>query len=211
MGNFIDIGIKIEGLDKEYRDEITEINNAIPKALERLGSEMAISLKKHIQQDWHDVWKPSKYHRRTDNPSLGTPLGDDKNITIYVDRFTKTMSFLYLPTGEHQEGRFHNGWYLGGDGARRDTDELITAIQKGELAGNPPPRPFWNNFVEEQQNGEMLSTFIRELKNLLPYSISTGKGERIQLNGTSESMLPYGAVQRTFVNKDGNIDEELFG
>ena len=191
MSDLININVKIEGLDEEIKDEIAKINKQIPIALNQVGSEMILDLQRHIHEDWYNPWKPTVYHRRTDDSSLGIPLGDDKNITAYVDKFTKSLGFIYAPTGWHEEGRLHNGWYRRGDGIRRDGDELIESIQTGRLAGSPPPRPFWNNFVEEQKNEKIMQTFTR---GMLPYNLVLEGEQDLQFDG-NESMLEAENVQ----------------
>lgn len=129
-------------IDSDVTAEIKDISAKIPPALQYIGSEMTANLQKHIKEDWYTPWRPDAYERRTDNPSLGTPLGSTENMHIAVAGPThdQRLTFTYLPTGEHAEEKWH----------QRDGDELIKWIQHG--AGDIPARPFWNNFVSEQEH-----------------------------------------------------------
>jgi len=60
----------------------------------------------------------------------------------------------------------------------RSSDDLIQSIQDGTVAKNAPPRPFWDNFVREQENETIMSTLKRAMQ---PYEI-IDSGERIDLS-----------------------------
>lgn len=178
MSDLIKISAKFDGLDEELEKEIAKIESYIPMALEGVGSEMIWDLQEHIQQDWYEPWKPKEYRRRTVNPSLGTPLGSDKNINVSVKG--KSLDFDYSPTGKHVVKAWHT----------RDGDVLIESIQTGELWGNPPPRPFWNNFVEEQKNEKIMQNFV----NYFPkeYKVIAEGGEKDVDFDSGESLLEAG-------------------
>lgn len=193
MSDLININVKIEGLDEEIKDEIAKIEKDIPIALEGVGSGMIRDLQEHIQQDWYEPWQPKVYKRRTDNPSLGTPLGSDKNMSVYVDKFTKSLGFVYDPTGWHEIGILHNGWYPPEEGFRRDGNELIESIQTGRLEGGPPPRPFWNNFVEEQKNEKIIENFINSFPK--EYKVIADDNKNDLVFDSGESLLEAGNEQ----------------
>lgn len=157
MGEVLNVTCQIKGLNEEIKKEVDKIENHIPTALNYVGSEMAQDLRKHLHEDWYLKYEPSVYERRTDDPSRGRPLADDQNFFINVNK--KELRFTYEPTGKH----VRDGW------SQRSGDALIEFIQKGMELGLPddedkeylvPPRPFWNNFVNSQQNREIIDNFI---------------------------------------------------
>lgn len=159
MNDFLKVGVGIVGLESDVQKETEKINKHIPVALQKVSGDMLYSFYSYLFGTWYEGYTPVSYQRRTDNPSLGRPLGDPENITISVDN--GKLTFDYSPTGEHAYqyfGKVNNG------------NDLIESIQTGELWGNPPPRPFWNNFVKEQET-EILDNFIAYMK---PYKIEKG-------------------------------------
>lgn len=182
MSDLLKISVGVIGLDAEVNDEIAKIENDIPIALNAVGSEMIKSLQEHIETDWYNAWQPSVYIRRTDVLSYGTPLGSIKNMDVQV-LGKRTLDFTYSPTGEYKGPYFEHD---------RDGDELIESIQTGRLEGEPPPRPFWNNFVEEQKNGAIMNTFSAYMRK---HAMVLEGGEKdLQFDG-NESMLEAGNVQ----------------
>lgn len=168
------LGLK-EDLEKEYK----QINIQVDSALNYVASEMKENLRKHLWEDWHEVWFPKEYIRRTDNPSYGRPLGGEKNFHVEVKN--GLLSFEYNPIGDHHIDHWHT----------RDGDKIITAIQTGKLLGSPPPRPFWNNFVEEQINGGILESFIKGMS--AKYQVEINQKDKSDLNDiASRSFLPEG-------------------
>lgn len=135
------IKTSIKGLDQEILKEIFNIQQATDRALNYVGAEMTQNLQQHLHNDWYLAWKGKSYERRTDGAS-GTPLGSLENIDVEPARYGR-LAFYYTPTGEYPDNTaFHTS----------DGDDLIRKIQDGDMAGNPPPRPFWDNFVEEQES-----------------------------------------------------------
>nr|DAF90884.1 MAG TPA: hypothetical protein [Siphoviridae sp. ctnMR5] len=157
MGEVLNVTCQIKGLNEEIKKEVDNIEKHIPTALNYVGSEMAQDLRKHLHDDWYSKYAPTEYDRRTDDPSLGIPLADDQNFFINVNK--KELRFTYEPTGEHK----NRAW------SQRYGDALIEFIQKGmeydltddeDKEYSVPPRPFWNNFVNSQQNREIIDNFI---------------------------------------------------
>lgn len=158
----------IEGIETDIETETAEINKRSEKALDFVGSEMIVNLQKHIHDDWYVMDKPYWYKRRTDNNSLGTPLGSDKNFT--VSRNGLQLSFRYNPTGEHKNEMWNN---------KHKGDSLIWWVQ--EVKGNP----FWDNFVDEQKNGGIISNFARAMSPT--YLVTSENGNDVEFsNGESE-------------------------
>lgn len=167
---------KIKGLDKDLEKEYKAIEKQIPSALQYVGEEMKNSLREHLEKDWYDWYQPKVYKRRTDNPSYGRPLSGDRNFAILSDR--NELAFIYSPTGEHAIKKWDE----------RDGNDLIEWLQSNHEMGESiiPARPFWNNFVEEQENGAILSNFIR---GMYPkYVVVKDKTDKINLKLT-ESYL----------------------
>lgn len=149
MGEVLNVTCQIKGLNEEIKKEVDNIENHISTALNYVGSEMAQDLREHLHEDWYKQYMPRTYARRTDNPSLGIPLAGDPNFFINVNK--KELTFIYEPTGEHANPFWHT----------HDGDSLIESIQIPQLQwGDAPPRPFWNNFVNSQQNREIIDNFI---------------------------------------------------
>ena len=144
----------LETIDLDYLKETADIGRYSSSALQTVGAEMIENLQKHIQEDWYGAWKPPKvYERRTDDPSLGTPLGSKENMDASVSGME--LDFTYEPNGEHKVAAWSG---------HRSGDGLINVIQtnsgwtwKPKGAGK---RPFWNNFVDEEFNGQIMETFI---------------------------------------------------
>lgn len=177
----------IEGLKQELNQEVLNISTTASNALLLVGAEMRNRLKFHIDNDWYHQYEPRVYKRRTDRPQYGTPLGDDKNIDDVVTGLK--LEFSYEPTGEHSVEHWH----------ARDGDELIEFIQLGDL--NMPPRPFWNNFVDEMRNGAIIKAFADAMH---PYNliydnddVEFAAGESMLAGGiqifenTTEAELPF--------------------
>lgn len=168
---FFDVKMtQVGSVETELKAECGEIGKKIPYALQEVGERMRGSLMEHIARDWYQKWKPSKYERRTDNPEYGTPIGDPSNMDLQITQ--NTLVFDYQPSRQHA---LHEPF-------SNSPDELIRTIQSGSVAPNAPPRPFWDNFVREQENETIMFTFKRAM---LPYKV-TDNGTKIDL---SESYL----------------------
>lgn len=166
----VDLKVSVEveqSLDDDFQREVGDIRAHFPNALHFIASEMKANLQEHLQSDWYSAYKPKKYQRRTDNTSLGTPLGDEtKNMS---DEYpTKdSLEFRYYPTGEHARTLWH----------QRDGDNLIKWIQTDH--NNIPARLFWDNFVDEQKQHGIIDAFVTGMK---PFVVIP-EGEDIALDG----------------------------
>ena len=150
----MDFWIKIEGLssiDGEIEKKKEKIRKQIPIALAEVGGKFIDSLQEHIHNDWYLKQKPKYYVRRTDDPRLGQPLGDLNNMKSELGY--DTLLFTYEPIGDHMM----SGWH------ERDGDTLIQSIQEGLPIGMMP-RPFWNNFADEQMESGIMESFIAGMK-----------------------------------------------
>lgn len=207
----ISIDIKVVGLDEEIKGEIGKINNQIPNALNYVGAEMIVSLKRHIDQDFYNKYSPVAYPRRYTKGLLNPE-------NIDVSRKGKKLIFTYTPDGspspKHKESL---NWsddlarYLKSKGVSGETpifsptrkgDDLIVWGQKEHKLGATkiPARPFWNQFVEEQKNGKIMENFIAGMQP--KYEIITEGTEKDIQFGADESMLDWGTYQQS-INTEG--------
>ncbi len=144
----------------------TTVNPALEKGLRLVGEDMRYDLAKHIQRDVYDQYSPVEYQRRGDSGIKAQAL----DAKIYSDGAHVTLDFK--PNGSHPD---EGAW------AERNVrvvngDELIGRIEKNSPAYTWPPvkesakrRPFWQNFVNEMVDGNVLETyFIAEMRELLP-------------------------------------------
>ncbi|MBR5285697.1 MAG: hypothetical protein IKU30_02255 [Clostridia bacterium] len=154
----IDVSLSgLKSIQNDFRAEKQKIDDYIPFALNYMSNEMLVSLYDHIQSDWYEEYFPNNYDRRTD---AGDPdaLGGENSTDIQING--KSMVFTYSPKS--------NQW------VPPDTDvsgdHLINIIQTG-LGGfwnsKVPKRPFWNNFVREQEQ-ELIEEFITAMQ---PYTV----------------------------------------
>lgn len=188
-------------LMNEFNDAVNGMRTPVHFGLTAAGTEMAINLEEHIRQDWYEAWgEPLIYKRRTDFPQYGTPLGDPDNITATVSGMT--LSFLFEPDGKHAAKNWSRNL---------SPDELINVIQTDSGWKYPPdrdkkgreirPRPFWNNFVEEQRNGLLFAAFEEGFSGR-GYDLVREGGTKDLDFPASESMLDGG------INEGSMTDEE---
>lgn len=155
----VEITANIKGLSEDLKNEKAALDKKINYALLQVGVEMQTDLQNILQSDWYDRYKPVTYQRRTDNPSLGTPLGSDNNFEKYVVR--QSLEFTFEPTGTHANPLW----------TERSGDSLIAWIQRehnyvdedGEVVRMIPSRPFWNNFLDTQMDGGIMEKFIKAM------------------------------------------------
>ncbi len=161
---------EIIGLKEDLEKEKKRLLSLSEKALKNVGAEMVFDLQNRIQKDWYEKWgDPKVYRRRTDNPSYGTPLGSEENMTYDKKRLGDEVefSFGYFPNGEHNNPPTDEDWHS------VDGNDLIQIIQKNEGWQYPVdedtqgrtimPRPFWDNFVEEQKT-KVVENFIKGMQ-----------------------------------------------
>lgn len=177
-------------LDQEIKKQFDAVDKSAAKALDVVLSDMRNDLQRHIQEDWYRQYTPNRYQRRTDNPSLGTPLGSEKNIKelhSYNSLGERSIELEYSPSGEHAS----SFW------SKRNGDALIKSIQTGNLLGNPPPRPFWNKFVEDEED-KIIPTLRR---NMAPHKLETDN----DIVDLTESILEEGT--NLVINTNRNISD----
>lgn len=167
MSDLLKFTVKTIGLDAELKNEMSGLKKQSVASLTSVGADMAESLKRHIQNDWYNAYKPAVYERRTDDASLGTPIGSDDNFDISVDHSNTRLDFYFEPDRENRKF----------DILSPTSDAMIEWIQREHKYGEVrrgtkfvkeaslviPARPFWNNFVEEMANGGIIDSFIRNM------------------------------------------------
>lgn len=160
----IKLSTNVEGVREDINEEKKEIEISSLIALSEVGEDMKLCLQEHIHNDWYEKWgEPREYQRRTDDPSLGTPIGDISNMESYV--LKSGLRFRYNPKGNHKNEK----WSI------QNGDDLIRIIQDNlgwkwkpteDTEGRMiMPRPFWDNFVEEEET-RALSSFINALRKV---------------------------------------------
>ena len=169
----------VSGLEDAITQEVKEINEKIPIALENVGSGMIIDLKKHIEEDFYKQYSPVAYRRRYERGLL-----NPENINAVAKGFN--LHFSYNPQGtptgilsdslnwsddleswlktQHKSGNspFFSNVHSGID--------LIEWASKEHEIGDYkiPARPFWDNFADEQENEKIMDNFI---SGMLPYEV----------------------------------------
>ena len=156
---------------QEFEKLMTWIDAAIPGVLQRTGEQMREDLRRHIQDDVYDQWNPTRYLRRADNPSLGTPLIDvDTNVNIEVKGHTLVLD--YEPDG------YNSAYVAGKDYIPLNGNALIATIERGQFGVREsnadlvydwqkvPPRPFFSNFLQEEIDGQQAARYFSEAMTL---------------------------------------------
>lgn len=188
MADFFEFTVTEIGLQEDVDKALSDIDSAIAPALGDVGNGMIENLQRHIQEDWYEPWGPPKiYQRRTDNPSLGTPLGSPANMDVSVSG--RSLTFSYDPTGEHENP----------DWSTVNGDVLIRIIQEDDGWKYPPsvdqkgrmifPRPFWDNFVREQEAHGIMDRFTAAMRNAKDPFVVVPEGGAMDVFGMDESLL----------------------
>ena len=173
------------GFDETWADELRHdieketirIDKNIQPALKVIGSEMALNLLSHLQKDWYDAWQPVNYQRRAMTNPKESIMSTD-NISIETTR--NSLIFDYSPKGNDSEK-----WEYPEGRVVKNGDELINIIQYNRGWDKPEPsigrggatigeRPFWNNFVSEQEDGRIMENLAFGLH---PYKIETNDAD----------------------------------
>lgn len=158
---------------KDVNEIIPDISAQAESALRIVGREMRESLSSEIiPREVYEKYQPVEYIRRSEDPSLGTPLNavTSPPFGYLVERDGREMNlkFFYLPDGRHKVQEWHS----------RDEDTLIKWLQEGVPEKGIPPRPFWEIFLEEQST-DALHTFAENMK---PFDVSLENGEKIDFS-----------------------------
>lgn len=180
MAEFLTITIQgLDGIDKELSDALYEMKKPIRRGLETASLTFVPVLQQHIETDWEDTWgEPIVYHRRTNYPELGTPLGSEEYMNTEIGKDGMSLRFDYTPKGKHKKYQI----------AELNGDDLINVIQLNEGWRWEPhldkngraimQRPFWNNFVEEMKDGILMDAF--------EYGFTSGGWSMIREGGSKD-------------------------
>lgn len=147
----------LESIDEDFKAFQKELSAKVAAAMDDVGADMSFALQEHIQKDVYDKYSPKVYQRRSENGSLGRPLIDPQaNITI--NNRGEGLSLIYSPTGEHSNASWHTA----------DDDDLIRRIEQksppyfAKAQGKVPPRPFWQNFVNEMTDQDKMAIYFAQ-------------------------------------------------
>ena len=181
-----------DNLEYDVDMAIGEIENNMTPLLEFIGAEMINDLQEHINNDVYKAYEPKSYPRRKDHTIFGIPLDDKKNFITKVDNSLNTaiLNFEYNPDGFHSGKKkdaldydqeldeFRSGGATGEKPIKPNPvhgDALIKRIQTGkgyDWKCSPGPRPFWDNFINEENNGKIIDRFNSYIKN---HNMTDGK------------------------------------
>lgn len=150
----------VDEIDVDLSETWERIWDLTENGLNYVGAGMIPSLQNHLWRDWYYAWQPKVYQRRTDDGGIGGGIGRPLGSYLNMDYDSEpgTMEFRYEPTGEH----FVDAWHT------NDGDEIIEMIQYPynrwtwiPKHSHAPQRMFWNNFVDDQINGGIITSFAR--------------------------------------------------
>lgn len=201
---FLQAGIiGLETLHTDFDNETEGIRLRIPFALRTVGAELENCLRRHILDDVYAAYSPISYPRRYNNPSFGTALPDAKNFDAEI-RGGNVLIFSYEPSGEHSgtlaDTLNYQDLVHKPAGAQpikphpANGDMLIRRLEQGvgydwQPATPIPPRPFYDNFLNDAQNHVIIDAFVAGMK---PYDVKATKNE-VTFDG-SERSYQTGAV-----------------
>ena len=143
-------------LREDFNISLNEIETGINATMPILKDIMVDALKNTINSEVYAKYSPKQYLRRSENPSLGTPLIDieaNSDITITNNEIV----INYEPTGEHDN---LNWW-------SRDGDDLINWISTSH--DGIPARPFMDEYSNLMLQGNGLEDgFVAAYKAVNP-------------------------------------------
>lgn len=182
--SFFNVSITgLETIEKDLNEELKEITNLSNLALSNLGVEMIETLQKFIQKRFYDLYKPRVYQRRSEHDGLGTPIIDKSNMHPNVKG--TTLEFDFIPNLEHKKPKWTNNHTYNGVKTGHYNDYLIKWARIGVncyTGENMGPRPFWNEFLEEEEQ-----TIFDYYKNaMLPYSVIRDNTDVLDLSEFEE-------------------------
>ena len=169
--------------DDIYREIMNALIPEISDAYNDVLNNARDTLKKHIDEDVYDAYEPVVYMRRSKKAEYGISLGAQ----VYMDAYTRTIPpasiraggklgftarIWYHPDGSHKVNRWssHPNTEIPSWINNVDDSELISRIEKKSPAynwgqGKVPPRPFWQQFVDEMvDGGEFEKSFVNAMR-----------------------------------------------
>lgn len=222
LERLLDVKVDWEGDNLEYDVgmAIGEIENNMTPLLQYVGAEMIEDLQRRIKMDVYRAYTPKSYPRRKDHPEFGTPLWDIKNFTTHInnDLNVAILEFDYSPDGTHKGKKkdaldYDDKYHRDDPDYAEDPlkpnpvhgDALIKRIQTGkgyDWKCSPGERPFWDNFVEEENNHGFVSRFNTYMKNnkVTKYDYTYKRA--------SKRDLTFGAYDAIMYEDMGEVTEE---
>lgn len=131
------------------------LGKLVGSAMNDVGTDMQDALARHIETDVYEAYSPVSYKRRSENGGLGTPL-NDMNANSHIYNHGAGVSIEYKPTGGHANEAWHTA---DGDALTRRLETKSPPYFK-RAQGRVPPRPFWQEFVDEVVDGGMAEHFF---------------------------------------------------
>lgn len=125
----------LDSLDKDLESLTEKIDTAVTAGLNTVLGDFKDSLASHVQEDAYKKYKPKKYKRTG-------AMGDEKNMTGNVKGNVLDFSYEF---DTESDGNYYE-----------ESDDVIRVVQSGKnyLWGVAiKPRPFWDNFINEQLIG----------------------------------------------------------
>lgn len=189
----------LESLEKDYEKQLKHIDDAIPAALNVVGSEMKALLAQYVKEDVYNAYKPKKYKRTGE-------MGDQNNMAVTVDRSSKTLTFDY-----HFDTKSAKPYF-------EDSDDVIAAVQDSKYLWNVdkrdiPERPFWDNFYNDLFNDDKVDDYFTAGLNSFDKSFNATPIEG-SVAVTSEDINslayhdPFAGGNAHIVTDDEDEDEE---
>lgn len=168
-------------MDEVFRTAYNQILLEVADAVEKALTDARPHLKDRIEKDVYSVYTPKVYKRRSENAGLGTPLSvqaiTDANSKVIKpgggasgSTFSVTSRLYFNPQGDHAKKKWHTA----------DYDDLISRIEKKSPPytwgqNKVPPRPFWQNFIDEMVGGgELEKLFVDAMRSAEPTIVADG-------------------------------------
>lgn len=186
--------VQVSHGEKTLEDDLKafqlELRQKMIKGLPHVREEMLEHLRARILADVYKKYTPSVYPRRKDNPEFGPSLidfdaggrgiyGQVRNIgNINDDATWAEVGFNYQPSGDHSGTTADlpvDSDYYDADNSKPlkpnpvHGDALIRRIETGrgyDWKRSPKARPFWQNFVDEMIEDNMLEHLFAEAMRL---------------------------------------------
>lgn len=146
-------------LKKEFEKLEGEIAESIPAGLKQVGSDMVMSLQRHIQTEVYEVYRPYNYKRRKGDGGM-----IDSQFMDYTVSGNRLLFNYDFPTSPSSWKKGRGQYYEFEDG-----DDAIRAIQSGgpypTISHELEPRPFWTMFMLDFfQHGEADESFVKGMR-----------------------------------------------
>ena len=182
---------KVRGLntiDEDFQTVKKDIDKKIFQGLKELSGDMVDWLDEQIQW-FYDEYEPTTYERRG-------LMASDAFKTVSVN--ARSVGLEYLPSG-HYPGVPEWSHYQ-----YPPSDKMIAWAAEGEADKGIPPRPFWNDFIDDVANRAM--GVIAD--NLTGYTV-TSDGNDFLLDGTEKCPRNGADFENDGITDDYAIYDEM--